>query len=308
MARFLLRRLAHSLAILLGITFITYALLYLLPADPVQQIAGRNATPDMLAGIRHQLGLDQPFWLQYLHYVGRLLHGDLGHSYVERTDVSLLLMARLWPSVQLMIWGIVCEIAIGISVGVLSALRRGSSLDRALMMFSFVGVSAPQFIAAMIVLYLFAIRLGWFPIGGYGGASHLVLPALTLGVLGSGWYARMMRSSMIEVLHQDFVRTARAKGLTRWRVVFRHVLPNAVLPVIPMIGMDIGYFMSGLVVVESVFGWPGVGQLTWQAIQQVDTPIIVGMTTLSAVAILLGNLVADLVVPYVDPRINLSHH
>jgi peptide/nickel transport system permease protein len=308
MARFLLRRIAHSLAILLGVTFITYALLYLLPADPVQQIAGRNATPEMLVNIRHQLGLDQPLWLQYLHYLAKLLHGDLGHSYVERTDVSLLLLSRLTPSLQLMVCGIACEIVIGLTFGVLSALRRGSPVDKSLMMLSFVGVSAPQFIAAMLMLYVFAIKLDWLPIGGYGGVAHLVLPALTLGLLGSGWYSRMMRSSMIEVLHQDFIRTARAKGLTRWRVILRHVLPNAVMPIIPMIGMDIGYFMGGLVVVESVFGWPGVGQLTWQAIQQVDTPIIVGMTTLSAIAILFGNLLADLVIPFIDPRINLSHH
>jgi len=308
MLRFLVRRISHSLLILLGVAFITYALLYLLPADPVQQIAGRNATPEMLASIRHQLGLDQPFWLQYLHYLAKLLHGDLGHSYVQRTDVSLLLFSRLAPSLQLMVWGIACEIVIGLTLGVLSALKRGSSIDKFLMMFSFVGVSAPQFIAAMLMLYVFAVKLDWLPLGGYGGVSHLVLPALTLGVLGSGWYSRMMRSSMIEVLHQDFIRTARAKGLTRWRVVLRHVLPNAVMPIIPMIGMDIGYFMGGLVVVESVFGWPGVGQLTWQAIQQVDTPVIVGMTTLSAIAILVGNLVADLVIPFIDPRINLSHH
>jgi len=308
MARFLFRRISHSLVILLGVAFVTYALLYLLPADPVQQIAGRNATPEMLASIRHQLGLDQPFWLQYLHYLAKLLHGDLGHSYVQRTDVSLLLCSRLMPSLQLMLCGIAFEIVIGMTLGVLSSLTRGSSIDKCLMMFSFVGVSAPQFIAAMLMLYVFAIKLDWLPIGGYGGVSHLMLPALTLGVLGSGWYSRMMRSSMIDVLHQDFIRTARAKGLTRWRVVLRHMLPNAVMPIIPMIGMDIGYFMSGLVVVESVFGWPGVGQLTWQAIQQVDTPVIVGMTTLSAVAILVGNLVADLVIPFIDPRINLSHH
>ncbi|HBU4079287.1 TPA: ABC transporter permease, partial [Klebsiella pneumoniae] len=138
------------------------------------------------------------------------------------------------------------------------------------------------------------------------GFSHLALPALTLGLLGSGWYSRMLRSSMIEVLHQDFIRTARAKGLGRTRVLLRHVLPNAVLPLIPMIGIDIGIFMGGLVVVESVFGWPGIGQLAWQAIQQVDIPVIVGVTTVSAVAIVGGNLIADLVLPWVDPRIDVK--
>ena len=142
--------------------------------------------------------------------------------------------------------------------------------------------------------------------GGDGGFSHLALPALTRGLLGSGWYSRMLRSSMIEVLHQDFIRTARAKGLGRTRVLLRHVLPNAVLPLIPMIGIDIGIFMGGLVVVESVFGWPGIGQLAWQAIQQVDIPVIVGVTTVSAVAIVGGNLIADLVLPWVDPRIDVK--
>ncbi|MFT4150026.1 MAG: ABC transporter permease, partial [Paracoccaceae bacterium] len=149
------------------------------------------------------------------------------------------------------------------------------------------------------------VRLGWFPIGGYGTFAHLVLPALTLGILGSGWYSRMMRSSMIEVLRADYIRTARAKGLSRARVILRHALPNAILPIIAMIGIDIGIFMGGIVVVESVFGWPGMGQLAWQAIQRVDIPIIMGVTLVSATAIVLGNLLADLIAPLVDPRIKL---
>jgi peptide/nickel transport system permease protein len=149
------------------------------------------------------------------------------------------------------------------------------------------------------------VQLGWFPIGGYGTWRHLVLPSLTIGILGAGWYARIMRSSMVEVLHQDYVRTARAKGLARMAIVFRHALPNAILPVIAMIGIDIGIFMGGIVVVESVFGWPGIGQLAWQAIQRVDIPIIMGVTLVSAFAIVLGNLLADIVAPLIDPRIRL---
>jgi peptide/nickel transport system permease protein len=308
MLSFLIRRFYHSLAILLGVTFVTYALLFLLPADPAQQIAGRSASPELIANVRHQLGLDQPFYRQYASYLERLLHGNLGRSYMQRSDVSLLISSRVKPSLELMVCGIGVELLIGISLGMLAALKRGAFIDKLLMIFSFIGVSAPQFIASMLMLYVFAIKLGWFPMGGYGGVEHIVLPALTLGVLGSGWYSRMMRSSMIEVLHQDFIRTARAKGLTKLRVVFRHVLPNAIVPIIPMIGIDIGYFMGGLVVVESVFGWPGVGQLTWQAIQQVDTPIIVGMTTLSAIAIVFGNLLADLIAPLLDPRIDIKSH
>ena len=156
-----------------------------------------------------------------------------------------------------------------------------------------------------MLLYLFAYRLDWLPLSGYGGLSHLVLPALTLGIAGGGWYSRMMRSSMIEVLRLDYVRTARSKGLTETGIILRHALRNAILPVIAMIGLDIGIFMSGAVVVESVFGWPGIGQLAWQAIQQLDLPIIMGVTLVAAVAIVLGNLLADLVTPLIDPRIRL---
>ena len=308
MLAFISRRIGYSLLILLGVTFITYLLLFMLPADPARQIAGRSATPEVVAGIRMQLGLDLPFYQQYANYLGNLVQGDLGRSYIQRSPVTELIGARLRPSLELMAAGIGLELLIGISLGVIAALRRDSWADKALMALSFIGVSAPQFIAAMLFLYFFAVQLDWFPMGGYGGFEHLLLPALTLGTLGSGWYSRMVRSSMIEVLHQDFIRTARAKGLSRVRVVLRHVLPNAIVPVIPMIGIDIGIFMGGLVVVESVFGWPGIGQLTWQAIQQVDIPVIVGVTTVSAVAIVLGNLVADLVIPWVDPRIDIKKH
>jgi peptide/nickel transport system permease protein len=173
------------------------------------------------------------------------------------------------------------------------------------MIFSFVGVSAPQFVIGILMLYVFAVKLGWFPIGGYGTFMHLVLPSLTLGLLGAGWYSRMMRSSLLDVLRQDYIRTARAKGLARWKILLRHAMPNAILPIIAMIGIDIGLFMSGIVVVESVFGWPGIGQLAWQAIQRVDIPIIMGVTIVSAFAIVLGNLIADLITPLIDPRIKL---
>lgn len=308
MFAFISRRIGYSLLILLGVTFITYLLLFMLPADPARQIAGRSATPEVVAGIRAQLGLDLPFYQQYANYLGNLLQGDLGRSYIQRSTVTELIGSRLRPSLELMAAGIGFELLLGITLGVIAALRRDTWLDKVLMALSFIGVSAPQFIAAMLFLYCFAVLLGWFPLGGYGGAAHLLLPALTLGLLGSGWYSRMVRSSVIEVLHQDFIRTARAKGLSRVRVVLRHVLPNAIIPVIPMIGIDIGVFMGGLVVVESVFGWPGIGQLTWQAIQQVDVPVIVGVTTVSAVAIVLGNLLADLLIPWIDPRIDVKKH
>ncbi|MFC3085313.1 ABC transporter permease [Tabrizicola soli] len=306
MAAYLIRRLLVSALILLGVSFITFVLLYVLPADPVRQIAGRSATAETVENIRRELGLDRPFLIQYGRYLAGLVQGDLGRSYLQKTEVAELIASRLPATLLLMLGAIAAELALGLTLGIVAALKRGTMLDQTLMMTSFVTVSAPQFVVGLLLLYVFAVKLGWFPIGGYGSFAHLVLPALTLGILGSGWYSRMMRSSMIEVLRADYVRTARAKGLGRARVVLGHALPNAILPIIAMIGIDIGIFMGGIVVVESVFGWPGIGQLAWQAIQRVDIPIIMGVTLVSAFAIVLGNLLADLVAPLIDPRIKLK--
>jgi peptide/nickel transport system permease protein len=305
MPAYLARRLIQTALILLGVSIITFLLLHFLPADPAQMVAGRTASAAQKEMVRQQLGLDQPVWVQYGRYLGKLVQGDLGRSYLQRTQVIELIGARLPASALLMLGAIFCELLIGITLGAFAASRRGTATDQAVIVGALVFVSTPQFVISLTLLYIFAYWLGWFPIGGYGDFKHLVLPAVTLGLLGGGWYARVTRSSVIEVLRQDFVRTARAKGLDRWRIVLVHVLPNAALPVIAMIGIDIGYFMSGIVVVESVFGWPGIGQLTWQAIQQNDIPIIMGVTLVSACAIVLGNLIADLVSPLIDPRIKL---
>lgn len=305
MIAYLGRRVIQSALILLGVSFITFALLYLLPADPVRQIAGRSATPATVENIRRQLGLDQSFVVQYWRYLTHLVQGDLGRSFIQRSEVSELIVARLPATLLLMVGSIVCELILGLTMGLVAAMRRGSATDQTLMVASFVGVSAPQFVVGLLLLYVFAVKLGWFPIGGYGTFSHLVLPSLTMGILGAGWYARMMRSSMIDVLRQDYVRTARAKGLARGAILLRHALPNAILPIVAMIGIDIGILMGGIVVVESVFGWPGIGQLAWQAIQRVDIPIIMGVTLVSAFAIVLGNLLADIIAPFIDPRIKL---
>jgi peptide/nickel transport system permease protein len=303
MAFLFLRRLVQTALILFGVAAITFLLLYALPADPARMIAGRSATAQTVANIRHELGLDQPLLVQFSTYLGNLLQGNLGRSYAQKTEVWTLIVARLPATLTLMLAGIVVEVVLGLTLGTIAAIRRGGMVDRVVMMASFVGVSAPQFVVALLLLYVFAVTLGWFPMSGYGTFAHVVLPAATLGVLGAGWYARMVRSAMIDVLNQDYVRTARAKGLSSARIVFRHALPNAILPVIAMIGIDIGQFMGGVVVVEAVYGWPGIGQLAWQAIQQVDIPIIMGVTLTSALAIVLGNLVADIIAPVIDPRI-----
>jgi len=305
MLTYLAKRVTASFFILIGVSMVTFSLTFLVPADPVAMIAGRNSTAQTRQIIRQQLGLDRPFVIQYADYVARMARGDFGRSYARKTGVASLIFSRLPATLLLMLGAISAELLLGIPAGIYAASRRGRRIDKAVMTLSFVGVSAPQFVVGLTLLYIFAYMLDWFPLGGYGSFRHLILPALTLGIAGGGWYSRMMRSSMIDVLRQDYVRTARAKGMPEWRVVLKHALRNAILPIIAMVGLDIGIFMSGVVVVESVFGWPGVGQLMWQAIQALDIPIIMGVTTVAATFIIVGNLVADLIAPLVDPRIRL---
>ncbi len=305
MLLYLSKRLVASLFILLGVSVVTFGLTIMIPADPVAMIAGRNSTPELREQIRRQIGLDQPLPSQYASYLGRLVRGDLGKSYARKSDVGALIASRLPPTLLLMLAAIVAELLIGLPAGIYAAARRGRVGDKVAMTLSFLSVSTPQFVLGLTLLYLFSYLLNWFPLGGYGSFSHIVLPALTLGLAGGGWYSRMMRSSMIEVLRNDYIRTARAKGMPEWQVVMNHGLRNAILPIVAMIGLDVGIFMSGVVVVENVFGWPGIGQLMWQAIQSLDIPIIMGVTIVAALFIVLGNLIADMIAPLVDPRIQL---
>ena len=305
MLSYLARRLSASFLILIGVSIVTFGLIFIIPADPVAMIAGRNATAEIREQIRIQLGLDRPIYEQYWTYVSKLAVGDLGISYARKSDVGELIMSRMPATLLLMLGAIIAELLIGIPAGIYAATRRGRAGDKIAMTLSFATVSTPQFVLGLTLLYVFAYQLGWFYLSGYGTLNHLILPALTLGLAGGGWYSRMMRSSMMEVLRQDYVRTARAKGMRERRIVLVHALRNAILPIIAMIGLDIGIFMSGAVVVESVFGWPGVGQLMWQAIQSLDIPIIMGVTITAAVFIVLGNLIADLAAAVIDPRITL---
>jgi peptide/nickel transport system permease protein len=303
MLRFLAGRTVQAIAILIGVTMITFGLSFLLPADPVQLIAGRSATPETMESIRHELGLDQPVVVQYLRYLGNLVQGDLGRSYVQRADVSELIASRLPATLQLMLAAIIFELLLGLPAGIYSATRRNRTSDKVVMVVSFIGVSAPQFVVGLLLLYVFAYRIELFPLGGYGTLAHVVLPALTLGISIAGWYSRMSRSSMVDVLRQDYIRTARAKGMSEKRVVLVHGVRNGILPIVAMVGIDIGLYMQGVVVVEAVFGWPGIGQLAFQAIQRVDIPVIMAVTLVAAVGIVLGSLLADIATSFIDPRV-----
>jgi peptide/nickel transport system permease protein len=300
------KRFGQSILILLGVTLITFTLSFMMPADPVRMIAGRSATPETVESIRKELGLDKPLPVQYLKYISRLAQLDLGRSYKQKTQVTELIKSRLPATLLLMAGAIFFELLIGIPAGILAATQRGKAWDNWIMGISFAGVSMPQFVLGLLLLYVFAYVLGLFPLGGYGSIQHLILPALTLGISGGGWYSRMIRSSMVDVLLQDYIRTARAKGLSEMKTVLVHGLRNGILPIIAMVGLDIGIFMAGAVVVESVFGWPGIGQMAWQAIQMVDIPVIMGVTLVAAVGIILGNLLADIIMPLADPKMRVD--
>ncbi len=303
---FLARRLVQTLPVLLGVSVITFLLIYYLPADPARMYAGPSATVETVARIRHQLGLDQPLWVQYTTYVTRALRGDLGFSYRKQIGVTELILSRMPYTLALTLAGIFVELLIGLPVGLASAVARGKWADRVGMFIALVGISAPPFWLGLLLLYWFGFRIPLFPLGGADDLPSIVLPALTAGLGGAAWYARMMRSSTLDILSTDYVRTARAKGRSMLAVVLRHVLPNALNPIITMAGMDIPWFIGGVVLVERVFNWPGVGRMAVEAIETVDVPLILGTVIFTAVMVVVSGILIDVVQGLVDPRIRHS--
>jgi peptide/nickel transport system permease protein len=303
MIAYIRARLGWALVVLLGLTAVTFVLLYVLPSDPARAIAGGQASAQAVANIRHQLGLDQPVYIQYLRYLGGLLHGDLGYSYHSRISVDALLASRLPATLVLALSGIAASLVIGLLLGAAAALRQGGVVDKAVLALASLGVSTPPFWLGLLLLYIFAVNFQLLPIGGYVGPSSLVLPAMTLGLSGAAWYGRVFRTSMIRGLEADYTRVAMSKGLPFRTVVLWHVVPNAITPVLTLIGLDLAYYMGGVAVVEAVFGWPGIGQLAWQAIGTHDLPVILGAVFVSGVAVVLSNLAIDIAYAAVDPRI-----
>lgn len=300
---YLARRLIQTIPVLIGISLLTFVLIYYLPADPARMYAGPSATADTVARIRHELGLDQPFWVQYGRYVERLLHGDLGFSYRKQVAVTELILSRLPYTLALIGGGVFVELLIGLTVGIASAVGRGQWMDRVGMFIALLGVSTPPFWLGLLLLYGFGYLIPIFPLSGAGTPLHLVLPAFAAGMGGAAWYARMMRSSMLDVLSNDYVRTARGKGARERLVIVRHVLPNALNPIITMAGMDIPWFISGVVLVERVFNWPGIGRMAVEAIETVDVPLILGTVIFTAGMVVISGILIDVVQSLVDPRI-----
>jgi peptide/nickel transport system permease protein len=310
MGKYLVRRLLWIIVVLFFVSLITFLLAFAVPADPAKSIAGTHATPEILARIRHSIGLDRPIYVQYVKYLWRLLHGDLGFSYYTQLPVTHSILQRFPATVMIAVFGLFFELLIGIPIGMMSALRQYSVRDRAFTIFSLLGIAAPAFWLGMLLMYTFSYKLHWFQLGGYNGWSHPfsygTLPGLTLGLGGAAWYSRMLRSSMLDILNADYVKAARAKGLPERTVVWRHIMRNAWSPIITLLGMDIGWFLGGVLVIEVVFGIPGIGQQAWQAIQSQDLPMIMGTVQFAALLIVLSNLLIDIAYTWLDPRVKYS--
>jgi peptide/nickel transport system permease protein len=310
---YILRRLVWGVAVLIAVGIVTFVLIYILPADPARVIAGPRASADAVARIAHQLGLDQPLPVQLATYLQHALSGDLGHSFSQNQDVLPLILSRFPATLQLALAGLFVELAIGIPLGLLAATHRDSAYDRGATILSIVLVSAPSFwVGLLLIHYLGYVPhqlagIDVFPIGGYKPLDlrYLILPALTLGFAGAAYYTRLTRVTMIDQLHADYVRTARAKGLVERKVTRRHAFRNAVGPILTQIGLDLGFFLGGVVVVEQIFGWPGVGKLAVDAIRTADVPLIMGTVLFATLFIVLANLFVDVLAAMLDPRIRL---
>lgn len=303
MTTYLVRRVLLSVPTVFGVATLIFLLVHLLPGDPARVIAGVNATPADVERIRHQLGLDQPGWQQYLSFLGRLAHGDLGTSTHTLNPVTSEIAARALYTAELAALSIVIAIAVGVAAGVVAATRRNTAMDLLISGAAIAGVSIPVYWLGLMLVVLFAIDLRVLPAAGAGGPTSIVLPAITLAFFSVGFIARQTRSAMLEVLGQDFVRTARAKGAGERRVLLRHALRNALLPVVTTIGLQFGTLLGGAVLTETVFAWPGIGRLLVDSIFFRDFPVVQGVVLLIAVAFIVVNLITDLVYAVVDPRI-----
>lgn len=306
LGQYLLRRLLWTLITLLGVTLLTFILVFAGPTDPARALVGEKATGVSIEHVRQQYGLDRPLYMQYLTYLGRVLRGDLGDSYYFRKPVIEALLTRL-PATALLAFAIMfVGCLIGIPLGIITALRQGSLLDRVTMVVGLILISLPTFFVGLLLLYCFAFQFKWFPVGGYGTLRHLVLPTLAVAIPWGAWYAILLRSNMLEAIAADYVRTAYAKGLDTRVVAIRHMLRNALLPVVTIMGIDMASLLTGIVLVESVFSWPGIGMQTLQAAQHLDVPLIMGSVLFGAVLIGLANLVVDMIYTWLDPRVQLE--
>jgi peptide/nickel transport system permease protein len=294
--------------VLLGVTFIVFFILALTPGDPALNVLGEGATPEAIAQTRIEMGLDQPIIIRYFRYLGGLLRGDMGVSYRNKIDVASMVIERFPATAVLAVAGIFIALLIGIPTGIISATRQYSGLDYASTVLSLIGVAMPNFWFGLLMVLIFSLNLGWLPSQGMGEGfvpllRSLVLPALTLGTGSAATIVRMTRSSMLEVIRQDYISTARSKGIAEGQVISRHMMRNALIPIITAVGLQFGHLLGGAMLTETVFSWPGLGRLMVDSIKSKDIPLVLGSVVFLAVMFSVVNLLVDIIYAFVDPRI-----
>lgn len=302
---YLLRRLLWTLPIMLGVLTLIFFLIHLIPGDPVDLMLGEQALPADREQLREQLGLHRPLVEQYVRYLGQTLSGDMGQSLHARRPVTELILERLPATVELMVSAMLVAVVIALPLGILAAVFHGRLLDRLASLFAVLGVAMPNFWLGPLLVLVFSIYFDWLPVSERGGLEHVVLPAITLGTALAALLSRMTRTSLVEVLGEDYIRSARAKGLGRGRVILVHALRNAMIPVITVAGLQIGVLLSGAIITESIFDWPGIGSLLLEGIFQRDYPLVQGCVLFIATTYVLINLATDMIYGWVDPRIRL---
>ena len=303
---YFVRRLLQAVPVLFGVTIIVFSMVHLIPGDPAEILAGSNATVEDIQDIRQQMGLDKPLAEQYLVYMKNIFKGDLGTSIRTRRPVLQEIIPRYGNSLLLASSAVVIMLLVGISTGILSAVKQGTWIDYISMVISLFGVSMPVFWFGLMLMLVFSVHLGLFPTTGIGTFKHLVLPSLALGAHSTAVVARLTRSSMLEVIRQDYIRTARAKGLNEFSVILQHALKNAMIPVVTIVFLRFGALLGGAVLAETVFAWPGVGLLMIEAIGTRDYPVVQGCVLMVSISFILINLMTDLIYPLLDPRMKLK--
>lgn len=306
MLQFLVSRLITATVVVLGVMCLVFALIHLVPGDPVEVMLGESAQPADKEALREALGLNQPVHLQLLDYLARLVRLDLGTSIYSRRPILDILLERIPATIELGIAALWVATFLALPLGILAAMHRNTLLDFGAMGFALVGVSIPNFWMGPMLILVGALWLGWFPVSGREGFMSLVLPALTLGTAMAAILSRMIRSALLEVITEEFIRTARAKGLTEWRVIVHHGLRNALLPVITLLGLQLGALLGGAIITETVFSWPGIGLLVVEAIQRRDYPVVQATVLFISLSYVLVNLLTDLLYAWIDPRVRIQ--
>lgn len=307
MHRYIFRRVLLLFPVMLGVSFVVFTIMFFTPGDPASILLGERAPEEEVQALREQMGLDDPFFVQYGRFLFNALQGDLGRSLTTRRPAAIELFARFPATLQLAAAGVFIAVLIGVPIGIISATRQYSLFDGASMVIALLGVSMPNFWQGIMMVLLFAIYLNWFPSSGYGTIAHLIMPSLTIGTSSAATITRMTRSSMLEVIRQDYIRTARAKGLSERVVITRHALKNALIPIVTVVGLQFGFLLGGAVLTETIFSWPGVGRLMVDAIRQRDYPVVQGGVLLLALTFSVVNLLVDVFYAYIDPRIKAQY-